>query len=355
MHHSTGSIGKIQPLLCQVRYFYCRLMPAVTDQLHLAGEPPAWTPLLEPVQLQEDAGDYLRDPNAARYPTNPLDPAVWALLVLKPSFPTTEIDIFACGSTLGNLLRFVRQVDKPFRFTIQKVGNAVFFVRRENKHDERIVGVRGYGHSFPERYTRWSSEVKGSASHQRLIKYNFTGLTCMVRFEGDGYLRDLVPGNEEDDEAPPSIPKLTALSMRSGGRPIPQKAMFDLKTRSVKRILDDVLGEELPRLWLTQIPNFILVSRIASTVHPCPLITVLMVTGLPQPRHFPRHPRPRRAQASPRLGEAEPEHTPAICCPFAEAHRPCQELTRWYMRSQMQADRSTRGSYPARRCAGRLV
>ncbi|KAK3672104.1 hypothetical protein LTR78_008075 [Recurvomyces mirabilis] len=231
------------------------------------GGPPVWTPLSEPVQLQEDSGDYLRDPNGARYPTNPLDPAVWALLVQKSSFQTSEVDIFACGSTLGNLLRFVRKVDKPFRFTIQKVGNTVFFVRRENKHDERIIGVRGYGHSFPEAYTKWSSEVKGSASHQRLIKYDFDGLACVVRFEGDGYLPDLASADEHDETSPLTIPELARLSMQLGGRPVPQEAIFDLKTRSVRRILNDVLGEELPRLWLTQIPNFILAFHDRGTFH----------------------------------------------------------------------------------------
>ncbi|KAK4552284.1 hypothetical protein LTR86_010454 [Recurvomyces mirabilis] len=232
------------------------------------GGPPIWTPLPKPVQLREDSGDYLRDPNGARYPTNPLDPAVWALLVQKPSFQTSEIDIFACGSTLGNLLRFVRQVDKPFRFTIQKVGNTVFFVRRENKHDERIIGVRGYGHSFPDAYTNWSSGVKGSASHQRLIKYDFDSLGCVVRFEGDGYLPDLVSAVGQDvGKTSLNIPELTRLSMQQGGRPVLQEAIFDLKTRSARRTLDDVLGEELPRLWLTQIPNFILAFHDRGTFH----------------------------------------------------------------------------------------
>jgi hypothetical protein len=48
------------------------------------------------------------------------------------------------------------------------------------------------------------------------------------------------------------------LNILKKGRHIPQCGVFDLKTRSVKRIEVDTLSEELPRLWVRQIPNFVL-------------------------------------------------------------------------------------------------
>lgn len=39
---------------------------------------------------------------------------------------------------------------------------------------------------------------------------------------------------------------------------VPQKAMFDIKTRSSRKKGDDVLAGEIDRLWLRQMPNFIL-------------------------------------------------------------------------------------------------
>ncbi|KAL3467709.1 hypothetical protein BJX64DRAFT_121637 [Aspergillus heterothallicus] len=47
------------------------------------------------------------------------------------------------------------------------------------------------------------------------------------------------------------------LATESAGMAIPQSAMFDLKTRSARKEYKDVLGGELPRLWLAQIPNFV--------------------------------------------------------------------------------------------------
>ncbi|KAK5125340.1 hypothetical protein LTR85_000449 [Meristemomyces frigidus] len=223
----------------------------------LPGKPPVWRPLKSPTQLKEDAGEYFRDQNAARSPAFPFEPAIEALLAQESALSTEDIDLLACGSTLGSLFRFVQGVDKPFRFTVEVVGHTVFFVRRENMPDEKIVGVRGYGHSFPETYAPWEADVKGSESHQRLIRYTFAGLRCIVRFEGDGYLEDEVKESSRDDDLRP--PADTGhLSVRIAGKKIPQEAIFDLKTRSAWRKDDDILSEELPRLWITQIPHFVL-------------------------------------------------------------------------------------------------
>lgn len=224
----------------------------------IPGAPPAWMPLDEPVQLKEDSGTYYRDANAARYSEYPIEPAVRAISAQTASFATEDVDVFACASTLGNLLRFIRKVDRPFRFTVEAVGNTVFFIRRENSPTETIQGVRGYGHTFPEAYTTWEDGAKGSQSHQRLIKYNFAGLGCVVRFEGDGYLKHLDDGLHLNPGILLDEPKATRLDVRTGGRMVTQAAIFDLKTRSAKRMDQDVLEEELPRLWISQIPNFVL-------------------------------------------------------------------------------------------------
>ena len=234
------------------------------------------------MKLKEDSGDFYRDPNAARYPDLPMDPAVEAILTVEPDFPASQIDIFACSSTLGNLLRFVRGQDKAFRMLVQVVGDTVFLIRRENSPTQLIPDIKGYGHTFPESYTTWASNVKNSASHQRIIRYDLDGLDCLVRYEVDGYLRHLAkeeataPGKEDlqpsaDDlndlvvSALPSREPITVspskgkdLAILHCGDAIPQAAIFDLKTRSVHKAAEDTLGGELPRLWVGQIPNFIL-------------------------------------------------------------------------------------------------
>ncbi|KND87587.1 hypothetical protein TOPH_07771 [Tolypocladium ophioglossoides CBS 100239] len=256
------------------------------------GQPPLWTPMPGSVQLRADGGQYFRDKNAARFPKHPLELAVAACLESSPNLPT-EIEVVACGSTLGNLLRFVRGQDKPFRMLVEKVGSTVFFIRRENTPTELIPNVHGYGHSFPEAFTTWEPAVRGSASHQRVIRYTFGGLTFLVRSEADGYIKDGATDSKplslkgtnvgglnptlEKPSPPASVDELAKLlsistftgSQKSttqasrlridvGGNLINQSQLFDLKTRSIVTAGRDYLAEELPRLWVSQIPNFIL-------------------------------------------------------------------------------------------------
>ncbi|KAF5858591.1 hypothetical protein ETB97_003984 [Aspergillus alliaceus] len=263
----------------------------------IPGEPPKWVPLSTPTRLMEDSGLYFRDQNAARYPSYPMEPMVHAILARNPDFLLQNTDIVACGSTLGNLLRFVRGEDKPFRILIEVIGKTVFFMRRENAHDEVIPNVYGYGHTFPETYTTWSASVKGSESHQRVMKYDFAGMSCLVRFEADGYLPSVTqnhsscssegyPAEAAEDllslfekVAVSSLPasglkKPETLKISVGGECISQSAIFDLKTRSIRKKDEDTLGQELPRLWIAQVPYFILAYHKAGLFNDIQVVDV---------------------------------------------------------------------------------
>lgn len=240
----------------------------------------------EATRLREDSGVYFRDKNAARYPEHPLEPAIVAGLSTTPELCRAgAADVVACGSTLGNLLRFVRGEDKSFRMLVEMVEGSAFFVRRENSPTDVIPGVRGFGHTFPEQYTTWDKDVKGSACHERLLRYNFAGLQLLVRFGADGYIEDSdlvtkestssahavkagVPGSSSVSDLIASLgdayissDMLTAgtkLTVQSGGSIVDQSCIFDLKTRSSRKKVDDTMGEELPRCWVAQIPKLIL-------------------------------------------------------------------------------------------------
>lgn len=162
-----------------------------------------------------------------------------------------------------------------------------------------IPDVRGYGHTFPEACTTWDKEVRGSESHQRLVRYDFAGLKLLVRSETDGYLKNKVEpgaasgigasavnhpaaGLVESGSRAGSTTISTALASITVGRaslssspstslklttssstPIPQSAIFDLKTRSSRTPF--TMDEILPRLWLNRTPNFILAQHFQGT------------------------------------------------------------------------------------------
>jgi hypothetical protein len=139
-----------------------------------------------------------------------------------------------------------------------------------------INDIKGFGHTFPEANTTWEKEVKGSESHQRLVRYEFGGLSCLLRFECDGYLQDSASNNStsklasyensNEDELLRSFDlasisntissKDDYLNIKPGGSVVSQNSIFDIKTRwSGKGQID--MSDILPVLWLKQIPNFI--------------------------------------------------------------------------------------------------
>lgn len=239
------------------------------------GKPPAWTPPATNRRLDSDKGDFFRDPNAARFPNYPIEPAVRAVLKQNSQFSTKDIDLFTCASALGNLSRYVRGVDREFRFVMGMVGNTVFFVRRERSPTELIPNVRGYGHTFPEEYTSWERDVKGSESHQRIIQYGFGELRLLVRFESDGYFRkdktsrsktysdSLIDAFGDASISHVTVTNQEGLRIEEGGQPVPQKDVFDIKTRSVYDFKTRTIKKEIdmtdiiPRLWVSQIPTLI--------------------------------------------------------------------------------------------------
>ena len=210
-----------------------------------------------------------------------MEPLVRAVLKADPKFCTTSVDLVAYSSTLGSLLRFVRGHDKPFNLLLEAVGRTVFFERKENSPREVIPDIRGFGHTFPEAYTSWDPDAKGSVSHQRILRYNFAGFHCIVRSGVDGYLRGdhSMPSNERippaahasatayDDlsftlapsrlVAPP-LDAGNSLAVVAGGALVPQNSLLEMKTRSFRKKNQDTVTEELSRLWLTQINNFVL-------------------------------------------------------------------------------------------------
>ncbi|RMY00130.1 hypothetical protein D0868_09172 [Hortaea werneckii] len=237
-------------------------LETTTPTIAVPGAPPKYDPPNIPKQLQEDSGDFFRDKNGARYPNFPMEPTVRAILLQNSSFDPAEIDVFACGSTFGNLLRFVRQEDRTFRFVVEKVGRTFFFLRCESTPNEMIPDVRGYGHSFPEAYNSWHEDLKGSSSAQRMIAYTFCGRRYIIRSESDGYLPEKLggdgPTNVSIDLTSPVVSAADALSIRNAGTIIPQSAIFDLKTRSIRRRNEDHLEEQLGRLWANRTPNFVI-------------------------------------------------------------------------------------------------
>ncbi|KPM34615.1 hypothetical protein AK830_g11961 [Neonectria ditissima] len=273
--HQAGRVGISDTKLIASYNWVADSRPKIM----VPGKPPKWTPPTQPAKLKWDAGTYYRDVNAASYPDHPMEPAVVSIMKMNPE--PIPVNIVACGNTIGNLLRFSRgpEEDKPFRMLVEVIGDTVHFIRREKSPKEVIPDVKGFGHTFPEAYTTWDGETRRSVSHQRILAYRFGGLDMMVRFEGDGFIQSPSMQRKEPTASSSTgndnaLPDLSALGMTmpvpvpstgepklevvDGGQLIPQDAVFDLKTRSMRARDVDTLGSQLHRLWVSQIEQFIL-------------------------------------------------------------------------------------------------
>lgn len=198
-----------------------------------------------------------------------MEAAIRSVNAMNPDFDLQAVDIVGCGSTIGNLLGYASLQTRPFRFDADMVRDTVFFVRREISPTETIKDIRGYGHTFPEHYTTWDPEVRGSVSHQRIIQYDFGDLRFLVRTETDGYVMDgeslantKTPAADLEDVLDSlaisgSVPTGDQkLELKMQGHTVPQSRIFDIKTRAEQNIFD--MQEILPRLWLNQTSKFLL-------------------------------------------------------------------------------------------------
>ncbi len=199
-----------------------------------------------------------------------------AIYKLHPQFDMAGIDVVICRNTMAKLFDSITGTPKSFEIDVECMGNTFLFVRNEKKTTERISCFRGYGFTFPDEYTKWDSEVKGSSSHHRIAQYDFAGLKFLLRFQTDGYLVDHATAAKEarptaqgDEPKMTSLQKLSdsltlgeplpgteqTLKILTGGREIAQNATIEIKTRAAHKVLDT--DSVLPRLWMSQTSNLI--------------------------------------------------------------------------------------------------
>jgi hypothetical protein len=65
-------------------------------------------------------------------------------------------------------------------------------------------------------------------------------------------------GDDTAEKAKTPAPEIDSIHTHTGGRLIPQHAIFELKTRSVHKKGSDQISDHLPRMWTAQIPFCIL-------------------------------------------------------------------------------------------------
>lgn len=207
------------------------------------------------------------DQNAYRNPKCPLEPLFRALFTEKPDFDPSDIDLVTDRNNFLKLFKFISGDDKPFKISIQRVGNTTLFTRTEESTSEYVTTFRGFGHEFEKAYTKWPTGMENSTSNHRIVQYDFCGIRCIVRFEIDASTGDAVGNSSDADDGLSSL--LGGISISKGsevcdsstfrvtkrGTVVPQSSLIEIKTRAASRGLD--LVSVLPQLWFSATPTLV--------------------------------------------------------------------------------------------------
>lgn len=245
------------------------------------GAPPIWSPPGIAPQLRPDSGTVYVDQNTDRNPRSPLEPIVRAVTFLHLGFDFEDIDIITDRRPLRKLYAFVAGEIDDFQFAVELIGSTVLFIRTETQTRETIPPgeFRGYRRAFEEEYTKLLPSAKGTTSHHRVSRYNFGGLTFLVRSAVDGFIEEKPKpdeksgkDNDSDDDLVkymkaaslriPTFPNTTASStlgvrVLEGGQKTPHSTLFELKTQSKFSKTPFQLSRKMPDLWIAQTPMFI--------------------------------------------------------------------------------------------------
>lgn len=243
------------------------------------GSPAIWSPPAYTRRLEPDKGKVFIDQNAARYKSFPLEPMFRAMYEMHPEINLDDVDVVVDRNTIAKLFDFVTMSSRNFEIDVEIMGRKAIFIRKERQTTEIIEGFRGFGYTFPEEYTRWDSEAKGSSSHHRVAEFVFAGMRYLLRFESDCYLAEKAASAKKAPSARPEAKASLAdtsaflsfadtltvgerqptsnggLTIRKGGHEINQSATVEIKTRAVHKVLDK--DTVLPRLWISQTPYLI--------------------------------------------------------------------------------------------------
>ncbi|KAI0311608.1 hypothetical protein OF83DRAFT_1177405 [Amylostereum chailletii] len=246
------------------------------------GSPPVWNDRSPPFTLSPDSGFQTIHQNGYRSPASPLGPLFAAVDTLQKAVDWASIDIIADRSSLRKLMRWIGgSAHREFRIDLELVGEkTVLFNRWETRHMESAEGT-GYGVNFENETTNAYKGCSASTGHHRIIKYDFSDLQMVLRFEVDaclqtteipldssssGDISDLLSGmslggssatQESTGTAPIEIKGYTSppLNIILAGQEVPQAALVELTTRNERWFHDFHWDEVIPQLYLSSTPH----------------------------------------------------------------------------------------------------
>ncbi|KAI0070367.1 hypothetical protein K474DRAFT_1713391 [Panus rudis PR-1116 ss-1] len=232
------------------------------------GSPPVWKDKQMPYQVSRDIDSQRKapvDPHAHYIPNMPMLPMFRAADFLTSRGQTRgilwkEVDFVTERNSLRKLLRFIDgkyNMGWEFRMDTQLLGVRTILLQRWQESSRQDVYPYSYGTNFEKEITQAADGCEGSGSHFRAIKYDFNGLTMVVRYEVDAYCmsEDVQENAQKNAQATMVTRRHDDLDINAGGSIAPQESLMELKSfKDTSRYglnMDDIF----PQLYLSQVPT----------------------------------------------------------------------------------------------------
>ncbi|KAI0922958.1 hypothetical protein AcV5_009815 [Taiwanofungus camphoratus] len=265
----------------------------VQPTIIVPGSPPEWRDRATPYTVPRDSGSQFVDQNGYRMPSSTLLPLFRAVDVMVEEkgepLDWTSVDFVTDRNGLRKLLRWINGTGdsvKEFRIDTQLAGRRTVLLNRwEKRVKEDADPTRfSFGHSFERESTVPAPGCEQSTGHHRIVKYDFDGLTMVVRFEVDACiapartskgtstastvdsLSDLLSGLDVTSNAKASSRAAatvagTELKIIRAGTEVPQSSIIELTTRSKNYVAQFDWVDAYPQLFLSQTPHHFLAAH----------------------------------------------------------------------------------------------
>lgn len=112
---------------------------------------------------------------------------------MNPAVRFDEIDVLTNRNSLRKFFDFCKgRVQESFRVNLHMVSDTLIIERCVRSTSEFLYGSSGsgFGHNFEKVATRLPQGLENSSGHHRVLRYDFGGLKCAVRFEVDATYDD---------------------------------------------------------------------------------------------------------------------------------------------------------------------
>lgn len=138
--------------------------------------------------VKPDSGRHFIDQNANKIPDYPFEVVFQAAELMNPTVRFDEIDVLTNRNSLRKFFDFCKgRAQDSFRVNLHLVHDTLIIERCVKTTTEFLYGSgnSGFGHNFEKAVTRLPQGLGNSSGHHRVLRYDFGGLKCAVRFEVD--------------------------------------------------------------------------------------------------------------------------------------------------------------------------